>query len=185
MSNEPKAMSRRVLLATALVALGAAPALAAKRRPHAPAVEPTFTKGVTKFRSVEIDTRPLIDRGLPHLAERIRDLGGPVARAVFADRLDPHAPEGLRVLLRIKSIDLREPMTGRISRFDSPAGGDNQDWIEGTGVVLDNSGHVFASVPITTSASSNSAGPRWSQEGEVIRTRGLVELLARWVKQDI
>ncbi|MDR3494866.1 MAG: hypothetical protein P4L82_09700 [Ancalomicrobiaceae bacterium] len=187
MLMRPHAMSRRAMLALALAALGgAAPALAAKRHTHPVAVPPpVFHKGVTMFRTIEIDTRPMAERGLSNYALRIQDLAGPVAARIFSDRFNPHAPEGLRLVLRINSIELRQPMSGHNSRFDVGSGGDNQDWIEGSGVVLDNSGHVFATVPITTSASSNIAGLNWSPEGEQLRTQGLIELLARWVKQDV
>ncbi|MDR3375945.1 MAG: hypothetical protein P4L98_19650 [Ancalomicrobiaceae bacterium] len=186
MLKKPNLVSRRAALALALATFGvAAPAFAAKRHAPAPAPAPAFNKGTTKFRAIEIDTRPLAERGLPNFAERIRDLAQPVAAGVFADRLDPHAPEGLKLVLRIKSIELREPKSGHGSRDDISSGNAAQDWIEGTGVVLDNSGHVFASVPITTSASSNIAGLNWTSEGELLRTKGLIELLARWVKQDV
>ena len=145
-----------------------------------------YVRGATIFSALEIDTRPLADRGLSNYAVRIRAIARPIAVQVFADRLGPSAKGGPKLVLQIRSIQLGSSENGQDFGFGrrmlSRAA---TDWIEGAGLVIDRSGRVLAEIPIQSHRSASDA-PR----GDVLaledeRTRQLIGLLAQWVKQQI
>ncbi len=173
------AVARRSVLA---LMVGGAAALAGTDR----ATADDYARGVTRFRSVEIDTRTMAERGLSNYAERIRIAAKPVVANVFADRLDPKAPGGLKLVLRIDSIKLNEP--GGSSNFGlSPHQfrSSATDWIEGAGLVVDGKGRVLATEPVTTSQSADNTSHGDVLAAEQLRTMRLIDTLARWVKQKV
>jgi hypothetical protein len=146
-----------------------------------------YEKGVSRFRSLHIDTQPLADKGLSNYAVRIRAMADPIARQVFAGRLDPKDPAGLKLILRIDSIQLGPATSGRVPfAFGwNSFGNDSTDWIEGAGVVVQRDGHVIAEKKTSTSANGSTVIPGDVLASERLRTQHLIEVLARWVLDDV
>ena len=165
--------SRRTLLAAAL-ALGATTLLP---------VSPQALGEELRFRAVRVDASPLAAQGSPGYARRVEALVTPRVEAVFADRLG--GGRGAPILvLRIDSLSL-----SGFAGFSRRRGGgnfnDQNDYLEGEGVVVGAGGNVLSRVPILSALSPSYSGSAYIENIDDRRVSNIGWHFASWVKRKL
>lgn len=111
---------RKILLMSSLLAcVAAAPASAQ----------------AVRFSSVSVDAAPIAAKGYPTFAQRVEHAMAPAVEQAFAGAIDRSDPRGLRLVLRVISVDL--PVVNN-------AAGSENDIMRSEALVLDRQGRVVA-----------------------------------------
>lgn len=100
----------------------------------------SLSPAAAQFSAVSVDASPIAARGYPTFAARVEAAVGPAVASVFAERVNPGDPRGLRLIVRVYSVDL--PVVTGSSRESE------NDQMISEGLVVDARGRVLASARV-------------------------------------
>lgn len=93
-----------------------------------------------QFRSITVDAAPIAASGYPTFAYRVETAVTPVFASAFADTINPADPRGLRLVVRIRSVNLAT-VTGSATESAN-------DYMVTEGLVVDPRGRVVAATSV-------------------------------------
>jgi hypothetical protein len=159
------------------LAAGLAAALASALLPG-----PATAQPVAAFRAVRVDASAIAALGRPGFARTVEALVQPRANEVFADRLAPGQRGAPVLVLRIDSISM--PGYAGLSRRRGPGHFDEQnDTLEGEGLVVAANGAVLQRVPILSALSPGYSGAYYLDDIDARRVSNIGWHFASWVKR--
>lgn len=92
-----------------------------------------------QFRAVTVDASSIAEQGYPTFARRVEAAVAPAVARVFADQVNPGDPRGLRLVVRVLSVNLPT------ATYESK--GENDDMVT-EGLVIDGRGRVVATASV-------------------------------------
>lgn len=143
------------------------------------------------IRTIEVDTRPLADKGLSNYAVRVRNTVIPYTQSIFADTLSPGTAGAPKLIVRVDQVMMASYVGGSsdsgfgFNRRFASDGMSERDFIVGAGILFDAKGKVIKQVPITTSRPAADGGPWQLAESEQRRLANLCESLVYWIKRGL
>lgn len=135
-----------------------------------------------KVRAVEIDVRPLVERGLPTYAEKVETLGRDALRRAFADALAPNDPDAPRVTVVVAMVRLAAAPAGG---DDGPAGWSDDDEITGRLDLAGATGRPTFSRPLRVTRSPADSGPWYAPEFDDRRLKNLLDIFAIRARREL
>jgi hypothetical protein len=157
-------LSRRSVLAGALGALAAGPALA-----QAPG-----------FGGIEVDVRPLAAKGGGLAADLLRQVVTQEARAVFADRI---ARGGPRLVIVLTSLQMTAYAGEGSGRWGGAGGG--SDYLDGEALLLGARGEVLSRTPQLFAQPANAGGAWFDPDSERRRVVMLGRNYVAWLRRTL
>ncbi|MDB5650548.1 MAG: hypothetical protein JWL62_2068 [Hyphomicrobiales bacterium] len=138
---------------------------------------PALAQGM-HFRSVVIDTSPLVAAGYPTYALTVERAVAPSVAEAFADSIDPSDPRGLRLVVRILSVNL--PLATGADRASE------NDFMRSEGLIVDARGRVLSVTPVLSPVSAwTSPANLPSEVSDFRRIRALGLHAAFWIKRQL
>lgn len=133
-----------------------------------------------KVRAVEIDVRPLVEKGLPGYAEKVAVVGREALRRAFADALAPNDPEAPTVTVVVSMVRLASAPVDDDGTLDR-----NDDEATGRLDLTGTSRFLSMSRPLYASRSSADAGPWYTADFDDRRMKNLLDVFAIRARREL
>lgn len=135
-----------------------------------------------RVRAVDIDVRPLVERGLPDHARKVEALGRAALQRAFADALAPNDPRAPTATVVVGMIRLAAGPSGG---DDGPFGWGDDDEVTGRLDVTATAGLLALSRPLRAGRSPADSGPWYAPEFDDRRLKNLLDLYAVLARREL
>ncbi|MCE1236373.1 MAG: hypothetical protein LWW93_08445 [Hyphomicrobiales bacterium] len=137
----------------------------------------------SKVRAVEIDVRPLVERGLPNYAQKVETIGRAALRRAFADALAPSDADAPTVTVVISMIHFAASPSGR--REAPFHGGYDDDEATGRLDLAGTSRLLSLSRPLRVTRSPADSGPWYAPDFDDRRLENLLAIFAIRARREL
>lgn len=135
-----------------------------------------------KVRAVEIDVRPLVERGLPNYARKVEAIGRTALRRAFADALAPSDPNAPTVTVVVDMIRFAASPAGF---DDGPFGGGDDDEAIGRLDLTGPGRRPTIDRPLRATRSPADSGPWYAPDFDDRRLENLLALYALRARREL
>ena len=136
----------------------------------------------SKVRAVDIDVRPLVERGLPGYAEKVAVIGREALRRAFADALVPDDRDAPTVTVVVSMVRLGAAPSGG---DDAPAGWRDDDEATGRLDLTGTSRFLSLSRPLRVTRSPADSGPWYTADFDDRRLKNLLDVFAIRARREL